>query len=193
MLLGTIRLRIQSKPTAGDMVKQTPTIPYPALLSDHNTTGQIRKTESTLGSAMCRYNTVLTPALATSLALLKVRRLAAVAQPGIYQEHWSGLSTRESGDCRSSDGVVRPGPAWLPCPPSPAPGLPVSPTGPSQHQAVLSNLGVSATTHSRGGWSSWSHGSLAPQSLCTWEEAAGAATRPSRCGTHCSVPASWHC
>lgn len=43
MLLDTITLRIQSKSAVGEMVKQTQTIPYPALLSDQNTTTHIKK------------------------------------------------------------------------------------------------------------------------------------------------------
>ena len=85
MLLGTITLRSQSKPAAGETEKQTRIIPHPALLSSQNTTGQIRKTKSALSSAVHRDGTVLSPALAMSLALLEIRRLAAAAQPGIYQ------------------------------------------------------------------------------------------------------------
>lgn len=36
MLLGTITLRIQSKPAAGEMAKQTQIIAYPDLLSNQN-------------------------------------------------------------------------------------------------------------------------------------------------------------
>ena len=183
MLLGTITPRIQSRPAAGEMVKQTPVVPYPALLSSHDTSGQIRA----LGSPGVKARWVLPSAEMAPSFLLR------------WPHPWHTARDPEATSCSTtwcwSGAVVSllsPGPARLPHSPSPAPGLPVPP------RRSIAALGCVAEP-----WHQCHHSQqrrseqpVPPVPLTTkplhWGRSCRCLHQIIQCGAHRSVPAPLH-